>query len=118
MGNPLGQLPIATVNPADTPNRHSRVSGNPERYCQRPAYYPSGIGIPAYAGMTVGAAGTPYPLILNLLKDDPPPFRPIRPSPPPLPILQQVQDERIGLLVQDEWRVRLQVQDGRIGRLL
>ena len=58
--------------------------------------------------------GTPYPLILNLLKDVPPPFRPIRPSPPPLPILQQVQDERIGLLVQDE-RIGLQVQDERIG---
>ena len=36
------------------------------------------------------------PLILNLLKDGPPPFRPIRSFPPPLPILQQVQDERMG----------------------
>ena len=36
----------------------------------------------------------PYPLILNLLKDGPPPFHPILRFLPPLPILQQVQDER------------------------
>ena len=40
----------------------------------------------------------PFPLILNLLKDGPPPFRPILHFPPPLPILQQVQDERMGWL--------------------
>ena len=63
--------------------RHSRVSGNPERYCLMmvlstgnrgiPAYAgmtverrPAGrslavpFGIPAYAGMTVGAAGFPF----------------------------------------------------------
>ena len=39
-----------------------------------------------------------FPLILNLLKDGPPPFRPILRFPPPLPILQQVQDERMGWL--------------------
>ena len=43
-----------------------------------------------------GGEGISIPLILNLLKDGPPPFRPIRSFPPPLPILQQVQDERIG----------------------
>ena len=46
--------------------------------------------------MTVGGRRHPYPLILNLLKDGPPPFRPIRSFPPPLPVLQQVQDERNG----------------------
>ena len=46
--------------------------------------------------MTVGSAATtthpltlkpvaPFPLILNLLKDDPPPFRPIPRFPPPFP---------------------------------
>ena len=57
----------------------------------------SNCEIPAYAGMTVERRpAAPHPLILNLLKDGPPPFQPILRFPPPLPILQPVQDERKG----------------------
>jgi len=40
-------------------HRHSRVSGNPERYCLMMVLSTGNRGIPAYAGMTVGAAGRP-----------------------------------------------------------
>ncbi len=36
------------------PYRHSRVSGNPERYCLRMVLSAGNRWIPAYAGMTVG----------------------------------------------------------------
>ena len=39
------------------PYRHSRVSGNPERYCLMMVLSAGNREIPAYAGMTVRAAG-------------------------------------------------------------
>jgi len=48
-----GQWPI-TVLPAGHSYRHSRVSGNPERYFLMMVLSTGNRGIPAYAGMTVG----------------------------------------------------------------
>ena len=44
--------------------RHSRVSGNPERYCIRMVLSASDRRIPAYAGMTVERRPL-HPFILN-----------------------------------------------------
>ena len=49
---PLPSIPrLTSVLPA--PYRHSRVSGNPERYCLRMVLSAGNRWIPAYAGMTV-----------------------------------------------------------------
>jgi len=84
--------------------RHSRVSGNPAVACQDCGgirQYRSGFPLTREGRQR--AAQPPHPLILNWLKDGPPPFRPIPLFLPPLPILQPVQDERKPLQpVQDE----------------
>ena len=56
-GRNLFIRPRGIGNIVENRNRHSRVSGNPERYCLMLVLPPNRRRIPAYAGMTVGAAG-------------------------------------------------------------
>ena len=55
----MGWSPLPTVLPAlstviPAPYRHSRVSGNPESFAGSMLVFGITVGIPAYAGMTVG----------------------------------------------------------------
>ena len=66
------ESPLTETGRAGRPNRHSRVSGNPDG-TEKTIPLPSAPhGIPAYAGMTVEGRRRPHPLILNLLKDESP----------------------------------------------
>ena len=64
----------ATVLPS-APYRHSRVSGNPERYCLMMVLSTGNRGIPAYAGMTVGAAQPSYYVIPSVAEESKNPVR-------------------------------------------
>ena len=56
--HPCAAIPDRPTVIPDCPHRHSRASGNPERYCLRMLQpCQATAGIPAYAGMTVGGGG-------------------------------------------------------------